>query len=44
MKTILAAMLALALAGCVGDVVRGTVQGAADVGTGAVDVATSPIP
>ncbi len=34
----------LSLNACVGSLVRGTVDGAADIGTGAVDVITAPIP
>ncbi len=34
----------LSLTACVGSLVRNTVGGAADIGTGAVDVVTAPIP
>ena len=34
----------LSLSGCIGSLVRGTVDGAADIGTGAVDIVTAPIP
>ena len=43
-KAILALALTLMLSGCIGDAVRGVADGAADVGTGAVDIATAPIP
>ena len=44
MKNAAILLLVLALSGCIGDAVRGVVGGAADVGTGAVDVVTAPIP
>jgi hypothetical protein len=34
----------IALSACVGDIVRGTVDGAGDIASGAVDVVTAPIP
>ena len=44
MKTALILTLTLCLSGCIGETVRSVTTGAADIGTGAVDVATSPIP
>jgi hypothetical protein len=44
MKIILTLALTIALSACVGDAVRSATTGAADIGTGAVDVVTSPIP
>jgi hypothetical protein len=44
---ILPALLFLALislTACVGDLVRGTVDGAGDIASGTVDVVTAPIP
>ncbi len=44
MKTILLLALVLGLSGCIGETVRSATTGAADIGAGAVDVVTAPIP
>ena len=44
MRSVLVLVLTLALSACVGDAVRSATTGAAEIGTGAVDVVTSPIP
>jgi hypothetical protein len=44
MKVIVLLTLVLSLSGCIGEAVRSVTTGAADIGTGAVDVVTAPIP
>ncbi len=44
MRYILLLLTVMTLSGCIGDAVRGVADGAADIGTGAVDVVTAPIP
>ena len=44
MKIIILTLLMLGLSGCIGDIVRGTTDAATGIATGAVDVATAPLP